>query len=196
MENAILDKNIISILDKIADIKRAHMWKVAQDYNLTLLQLQILQFIHNCSHVKQVSANDIVNELYISKATVSVALKALIKKGFVAKNISLYDKRRSELRVTRKAMGIIQVLEESRENFTKFLFSINTNDKTKAYSVLVEFVKTMQNKGVVDFIAMCLSCSHCKKIGAKRFTCTLTGRTFEYDGINVGCCNFSDKRAV
>ena len=160
------------------------------------MQLQILQFIYSCSHVKQVSANDIVNELYISKATVSVALKVLIKKGYVVKNISLHDKRRWELQVTKKALGIIQVLEESKEDFAKFLFSINTNDKIKAYSVLVEFVTTMQNKGVVDFIAMCLSCSHCKKIGAKRFTCTLTGRTFEYDGIHVGCCNFSNKRAV
>lgn len=196
MKNTILDKNIISILDKIADIKRAHMWKIAEDYNLTPLQLQILQFTYNCLHVKQVSANDIVNEFYISKATVSVAVKALIKKGLLVKNISLHDRRRSELGVTKKALAIIHVLDKSKEKFEKVLFSINTNDKIKAYGVLVEFVKAMQDNGVVNFVAICLSCRHCKKIGANRFTCTLTGRTFEYDGIHVGCCNFSDKRAV
>ncbi|MGB4268514.1 MAG: MarR family winged helix-turn-helix transcriptional regulator [Spirochaetota bacterium] len=191
-----LDENLIAILDKIADIRRSMLWKISENYNLTPLQIQILQYINGCSASKQITPSDIVKNLYISKATASVALKTLQKKGMIHKNMDNSDFRSYNLTLTKKAKNILIRIEQSKRDIMRFLENMSSNDKKATFTVLTQLVTVMQNNGIIDYMALCINCEYCREIKPNTFQCTLTGRKFKYDGINVGCCNFTDKRAV
>jgi hypothetical protein len=45
-------------LNKLLDVKRAILWKIAEKCGLTPLQIQILQFIEECGGSRKISAND------------------------------------------------------------------------------------------------------------------------------------------
>ncbi len=191
-----LNENIVAILDKIADIRRAMLWKVSETYNLTPLQIQILQFINSCSSSRNIIPTDIVKELYVSKATTSSAVKTLIEKGMVKKKHDENDSRSYYLTLTKKAEKILGEIDYTRHDIARYFERVDINDKKIALKVLTQFVAAMHRDGVIDYVALCLNCEYCTRLHAHTFQCTLTGRMFEYDGINVGCCNFADKRAV
>lgn len=191
-----LDENIIAILDKIADIRRAMLWKVSERYNLTPLQIQILQYIKSCSSSRNITPTDIVKELYVSKATTSSALKTLLEKSMIKKNHDENDSRSYYLTLTKKAKKVLQEIDYTRHEISKYFTRIDSNDKKAVLKVLTQFVAAMHSDGVIDYVALCFNCEYCTRLSAHTFQCTLTRRKFEYDGINVGCCNFAHKRAV
>lgn len=191
-----LDENIIAILDKIADIRRAMLWKVSERYNLTPLQIQILQYIKSCSSSRNITPTDIVKELYVSKATTSSAVKTLLEKEMINKNLNENDSRSYHLALTKKAIRVLSEIENTTDDITQYLAGSTFDDKKLALKVLTQFVTAMHRDGVIDYVALCLNCEYCTRLSAHTFQCRLTGRKFEYDGINVGCCNFADKRAV
>ncbi|HOJ30115.1 MAG TPA: MarR family winged helix-turn-helix transcriptional regulator [Spirochaetota bacterium] len=191
-----LDENLIAILDKLTDIKRSMLWKISEHYNLTPLQIQILQYINGCSATRNITPSDIVKNLYISKATASVALKTLQQKAMIRKNVDKHDSRSYYLTLTKKAENILTQIEQSKRDVIQFLENMSSNDKKAAFTVLTQLVTAMQNNGIIDYVALCINCEFCKNVKPHTFQCTVTGRIFEYDGINVGCCNFLDKRAV
>ncbi|MEW6527802.1 MAG: MarR family transcriptional regulator [Spirochaetota bacterium] len=191
-----LDENLMAILDKFADIRRSMLWKISENYNLTPLQIQILQYINGCSVTRNITPSDIVKNLYISKATASVALKTLHQKGMIRKNADRQDSRSYYLTLSKKAENLLTVIEQSKKDIIRFLGNMSSNDKKGAFTVLTQLITAMQNNGIIDYVALCVNCEYCKQVNPHTFQCTLTGRVFEYDGINVGCCNFADKRAV
>lgn len=172
------------------------LWKISETYNLTPLQIQVLQHIKACSTTRHVTSTDIVKNFYISKATASSSVKTLLKKGMVKKYPDEYDSRSYYLLLTKKGIHILKQIEQSKWDVMIALENIPSNDKKAVFTVLTQIVIHLQNSGIIDYVAICINCGYCKQIKPHTFQCTLTGRTFEYDGIHVGCCNFSDKRAV
>lgn len=191
-----IDTNIVAILDKIADIRRSVLWKISEQYSLTPLQIQILQFIKMCGVNKNISPMHIAKELYISKATASNAITALLQKGMLSKIPNEDDSRSYHLTLTKKAHDILQKIEGTRNDIAGFFSKISYDNKMVAYSVLTQLVMAMQDEGFIDYVAICINCQNCKQLSQTTFQCTVTQRTFEYDGIHVGCCNFADKRVV
>ncbi len=195
MSTSTLDENIVAILDKLADIRRAMLWKISEKYNLTPLQIQILRCVKSCSK-QNVSPSDIVRDLYISKATASSALKTLRMKDMIKTYKDEDDSRSYSIALTRKAESLLKQIEQSKRDVIQFLTIFPIRDKKATFSVLTTLVTLMHNNGIIDYAALCVHCEHCRKIKPHAFRCTLTGRVFDYDDMKVGCCNYSDKKAV
>ncbi|MCX8125267.1 MAG: MarR family transcriptional regulator [Spirochaetes bacterium] len=196
MSTKSLDENIVALLDKISDIRRALLWKISEEYSLTPLQIQILKLVKNCYVARPVTPTNIVKDLYVSKATASSALKTLLDKELVIKHYDESDNRSYYLTLTKKAERLLRHIDSATYNISQYISQVPVFDKKIAFKVLTQLVTAMQNDGAIDYIALCIHCEHCTQISTLTFRCQLTGRNFEYDGINVGCCNFSDRKAM
>ena len=196
MDEIHLEENLIAILDKITEIKRSMLWEISETYGLTPLQIQILLLIKRCAKYKKINPTDIVKELYVSKATASSAVKTLLKKGMLKKNVNSNDSRSYYLSIPKKAGFIIAQIEQTTHTMQHYLSQIDKNDKRIAFGVLARMVMAMQDDGAIDYIALCINCEYCKQLSGNTFMCSFTKRTFKYDGINIGCCNFTDKKII
>jgi DNA-binding MarR family transcriptional regulator len=179
-------------LNKLLDVRRAILWKIAEKHGLTPLQIQILQFIKACDGHRKISANDIARELYVSRATMSIALKALVKKSLVKKTMAANDKRRYSLALDAKAYGILKELNRYDKTMRSHLECMPEQSLHAAVTVLISLLELMHDKGFVDRVTMCLKCIHCTEISRNSYRCALTGRTFSFNRIKVGCCNFGE----
>lgn len=191
-----LDKNIVAVIDKLTDIRRSILWGLAQSNGLTPLQIQIVQYIDRCNKYTSITALDIAREFFITKATVSVAIQALIKKGIVRKHADANDRRKQHLMLTKKGKLLVQKISAQVPTFAQHLEHLDQNDKKIAYRVLLHFVQLLQQHGVIDYVRMCMRCQNCVQESNGIFKCMLTGRSFEYEGIQIDCCRFASKQAV
>lgn len=182
--------NLFDILDKLLDVKRAFLWKVAEKHNLTALQIQILRFIQKCAPHGKVIANTIARELYVTRATMSVALAALEKKGLIQKTSAAQDKRTHYLSLAGRAEDILQETEEFSKALASHLSKFPKKSIRAVTVILTQLLALMQDEGIVDHVTMCINCNHCVRISKTSFQCELTGRTFSYDAVKIGCCNF------
>ncbi len=181
------------VLDKLLDVKRAWLWKIAEQYNVTPLQIQILHYLDECALRSEINANIIARELYVTRPTMSVALKALERKGLIRK-MSAGDKRAQNLSCTRKAAGIVKEVRHFEELLASHLVQLSERTARAALKMLVQLLAQMQDYGMVDHVAMCTKCGHCAPVSKKAFLCNLTGRRFSYDAIEIGCCNYRSDR--
>ncbi len=191
-----VDANIIALIDKLTDIKRAMLWDTAEKYGLTPLQIQIVQYIYQCAAHSPVLAKDVAKELLISKATLSVALNALLKKGLVQRHHDTNDKRKSHLTLTKKGTELANNLSTTKDTLVTYITLLNKKDKRIVFKVLSHFVLALQTNGIIDYIRMCVRCEHCKNVSKNVYQCLLTGRTFEFEDIHIGCCNFVQQKAM
>ena len=178
-------------LNKLLDVKRALLWRAAEKHGLTPLQIQVLSFIRSCDGRAQVSANDVARELYVTRATMSVAVRALEKKGLLKRKPSGQDKRKQHLTLTTKAAALLEDNQRYDNALLSQLMAFPEHSLKAASKVLVGLLVSMEEHGLIDHLTMCLKCEHCEKISMNRFRCSLSGRTFTYDGIRIGCCSYT-----
>ncbi|MCX7677587.1 MAG: MarR family winged helix-turn-helix transcriptional regulator [Spirochaetes bacterium] len=187
---------LLDVLNKIFDAKKAFLWKLAQRYHLTPLQIQILCHIHKCAPSANISAHEIAQELYITRATMSVAVKSLVKKGFIRKSFDSSDNRKQHLKLAAKSKKILNEIKRFESAFVSHFSQFSPNSISTATGVLVQMLAFMQDAGMVDRVSMCAKCNHCSKISQTTFRCELTQRTFSIDGMKIGCCRYEKIKAI
>lgn len=178
-------------LNKLLDVKRALLWRSAEKHGLTPLQIQILTFVSSCDGRRHVSANDVARELYVTRPTMSVAVRALEKKGLLKRRPSEHDKRKQYLILTNKSKALLEDNHRYDDLLLSQLMALPVHGLKAASKVLVGLLVSMHENGLIDHVTMCLKCEHCERISMNRFRCSLSGRTFTYDGIRIGCCGYT-----
>ena len=178
-------------LNKLLDVKRALLWRAAEKHGLTPLQIQVLTFIKSCDGVAQVSANDVARELYVTRATMSVAVRALEKKGLVKRRPSGHDKRKQYLTLATKAAALLEDNQRYDNALLSQLMAFPEHSLKAASKVLVGLLASMLDHGLIDHVTMCLKCDHCQKVSMNRLRCSLSGRTFTHDSMRIGCCSYT-----
>lgn len=184
---------IYEVLDKLLDVKKAYLWKLSQKYKLTPLQMQILASIKKSSRSTPFSAHEIAKELYLSRATVSVALKALERKGLVAKVFSAEDRRKQFLTLKSRAEGILGEMRNFEKIIERYITNIPEKEVTLLSVMLIDLLGMLHDAGIVDRVAMCMKCTKCLNISRHSFKCDLTGRQFSRGEIKISCRNFTTR---
>ncbi len=92
----VLNGYLKDIFFRVLDIQ-AKQVSIASKKRLSRTELHSIEIIKD---VPDPILTDVADKLHISKATASVCIDRLVKKGFVSKNISKDDKRKSTLALT------------------------------------------------------------------------------------------------
>lgn len=187
---------LVDVLNKILDVKRALLWKLAEKHRLTPLQIQILHYIQKCAPHSLVNARRVARELYVTRATMSVALKALEKKRLIRKISTLDDKRTQYLSLAGKSEDILREIKHFEERLASYTSKFSEKSIGSTTALLVQLLAFMQDSGMVDYVTMCVTCGHCVNVSKNRCRCELTGRIFSFNAVKIGCCNYRSSEGV
>jgi len=113
-----------------------------ETYDLRKVELDILCFLADTD--SQVTARDIMNRRYISKAHISKSIKNLKKRGLIHVREDVDDRRLLHISITADAMPIIAAYRESWKQISQILFDgITAEEKEMILNVLHRIVHNL-----------------------------------------------------
>ena len=102
------------------------MTPVCEKHGLTYMELTVLMFLHN--NPNHDTATEIVKLRRLTKSHVSISVRALINKGYLASDQNPNDRRTIHLHITDKAAAVLSDGTEAQQNFGKIMFAGFSND--------------------------------------------------------------------
>ena len=183
-----LHSKLIVALERVSEIFRILLWEKAKNYDLSPLQIQLLIFVryHRQEHNK---VTFLSQEFNMTKATISDAIKTLIKKGYLKKNQEVIDKRSFFYTPTESGEKITVELE----NFANPLADITTQfaDKQAAdlYGTILKLIGSAEKRGLINKQRMCMNCQFYSKQSGKSH-CNLLKKSLNVEDLRIDCEEF------
>lgn len=154
-----IDNKILYTLERISQAFRVLMWNTAKENALSPIQLRIVLFIkyHDQDKCK---VSYLANEFNMTKATISDAVKSLMKKAFVRKKSCSDDGRSYYLELTEAG----KVVSNRAANFANILEqSVNQvapEQKGHLLQSLFTIIQNLADNDVIKVQRMCGNCQH------------------------------------
>lgn len=105
-----------------------------EKYNMTQFEVDVLGFIH--FYPEYDTAKQICELRELPKATVSVAVDRLTKKGYLHGERDLKDRRVIHLRITNEASDAVSSISDEYQKFFDTLFSGFTETEKETWRIL------------------------------------------------------------
>lgn len=193
MKSLSIESKIAYLLERVSVVYKVLLWNLAKEQKLTPLQIQIMLFINN-RITEECTPSNISMDLQITKATLSDAVKTLIKKGLI-KKISFHKDRRSALLIlTHRGRNLVKRIEGIGDTLAAHIRDLNTQEKEYALLFLIRLINSLYYSGLIKIARICPTCKFFIKDtksgedGLKaRHICSLTDTEITDTSINVNC---------
>ena len=123
-----LQSKIITGLERLGEVFRVLLWQKAKVYGISPIQIQILLFVAN-HQTSLANVSYLAKEFNVTKPTISDAVRVLLKKDFLAKDLSPADSRR------------YNPVGEERNGIRMGFASMNEKEMKEAMSILKKLLK-------------------------------------------------------
>ena len=181
-----LDSKIVVALEKMAEVFRVLLWNEAKELKLSPIQLQILIFLkfHNARERK---AANLAKEFNMTKPTISDAVKSLIEKDLVKKEVDTNDSRSFYLNLTEKGKNTAQRVALFSRELQTSLKGLDTSIKEGLFSGLLKLIENLNNRGLISRQRMCFGCHFYKGNKEDKHFCNLLKVPLSNDTLRVDC---------
>lgn len=171
-----MDKSPFALLDlveRLGNIIRADLRRVAGIYGLQVMHLQALVFIQRANRYSN-TPQSLADFLHLTKGTVSQSLLLLDRRGLIERYEDEIDRRVVRLRLS--AVGE-QILQESQlgTQWQSATREISANRIRNGVSVLRETLFMLQLDNGNKTFGVCQSCSYLQRESQRVFRCGLMG---------------------
>lgn len=188
------DSKISFAMERLFTVYRVLMWEKVKEFNLSPIQIQFILYLRKYPEkMRNVSA--ISSEFRLTKATVSDALSALERKKIVYKEKDRKDKRLSTINLTEKGIELAESLEFWDSPIKEILKDLSESEKEQILLFFIKLINSLRNKGLINAVRMCLTCSHFKKNSISNaeipYFCELTGKAFSEKELKIDCITHS-----
>lgn len=175
-------------VEKLCQIHRHFLQKIANNYGVSAFQLQILQYIYNKNEVK-CSIGEIAKEFEFQKATVSTSVAKLVEKGYIERNVSKSDGRLFNLKLTNTSKELIQKMIDARiQRVNSILSSFTDTELETSVMTLLKVIDNYFKEGYIQKSHFCTSCSNFTDIPEEhKYKCNIYDEIFSYEDIKFYC---------
>lgn len=190
-----VEEKVVITLEKISNVIKGLLWNVAKEEKVSPLQIQFLLYISSRGP-KGVGVGDIAREFGLTDATASDSITTLMDKGFVIKERDQNDSRKVYVKLTKDGKELVKRARRWKEPIKSLLKEMKDEDKGKLLFLLMEVIKSLQDKGLIEEARVCLACEHFTerdKDGEKIYYCTLTESELPLFALKVDCASFERK---
>ena len=118
----------------IAKLYELCLEDVREKYNLSKIEIKIINFLHN--NPDKDSIREISEMRMLSKGNVSRGVDSLIQRGFVERTPDENDRRGAHLRLKPEASPIIEEIQQAGTVFLKKAFSDFSDEEFQLYRSL------------------------------------------------------------
>ena len=181
-----LDDKIVVALEKFAEVFRVLLWDEAKESDLSPIQLQLLLFLD--FHVaNQRKVAYLAREFNMTKATISDAVKTLINKGLVAKEVDTTDTRSFFLNLTAKGENVANKVAGFSKELQISVSQMDAQSKEDLFHGLFTLIRSLHEKDIISLQRMCFNCRFYKGDKRQKHFCQFLKQPLKSGDLRVDC---------
>jgi DNA-binding MarR family transcriptional regulator len=184
-----IEARIATGFARICTVMRSQAWGKSMAEGITPTQADVISLLR--SRQASLRLTVIAEQLVISPATASDAVSTLVSKGLVEKVRAPDDGRAIALSLTRKGIRLAASIEEMEGSLFQVLQTLSDGEKNSLLSLIVKIIRTMQDRGDIPVMRMCLTCKyyapHRKKEKELIHYCNLVKAPFADHHLRLDC---------
>lgn len=192
-----LDVKIFTGLERLSQALRVLLWEVTKSKNLSPIQTQFLLFLANAREGRR-RVGAIAEEFNLTPATVSGAVKTLVRKKLITLKFAPHDKRNKIIALTRSGKALAKQVSAWRSVLLDNLAGFPSGTKENVMLFIMRLIESMQKQGVIRVKGMCVLCDNFHANGKldprKSYYCSLSNSYFGVRGLKMNCPNSIVKR--
>lgn len=181
------ERKIAYLLERVSLVYRVLLWNFAKEEGLTPLQIQIILFLKN-RDPEECTPTSIAEDLNITKATLSDASAALMRKGIIKKRSSRKDKRTTFLTLSRRGNSVLKRIAGIDDTIVRCIKELDDYEKDRAFLLLIKLISSLHSSGLMKIARVCFTCKFFRKNATpSAHLCSLTGVEHSDRDIMVNC---------
>ena len=182
---------ILNGLERLSEALKSLLWEKAKLYGISPIQIQILLFVAN--HKTEISnVSYLAKEFNVTKATISDAVRELLKKEYLEKDYSPTDNRRYNLLVTPSGEELVTDLAEYASVFHEELSSFDEGELGSIFDTLSKLIYRLNQRGVIQVQRTCYNCKYYDGDKKKKHYCKLLKSKLKAHEIRIDCHEFEE----
>lgn len=186
-----LPQRITDGFEKLALALKTSVWHGASSAGLSSTQAQILALVAARDSRNGLRLADIAEELAITPATASDAVRALVAKELIVKGRSVGDARALAVRTTEKGSAVATRMSGLSDFLAAAVGELAPADQEAVQRVLVRLIAKLQDEGRIPFARMCANCAylctHVESDCGHPHHCALADVSIGSDGFRFDC---------
>jgi len=187
-----LEIKILNGLERLSEVLKSMLWEKAKVYGISPIQIQILLFVAN--HKTEIcNVSYLAKEFNVTKATISDAVRVLIKKEYLEKDYSPADNRRYNLLVSTTGANLVGNLEEYATALTTELSAFKEKELKNTYDTLTKLIFQLNQQGIIQVQRTCYNCNYYSGDKKEKHYCNLLKSKLKTHEIRLDCNEFEDE---
>lgn len=185
MQTQHLSSKIMVALERIAEAFKVSLWEESKKHQLSPIQIQILIFLqfHPPDKCK---VSYLAQEFNITKATVSDAVKILLAKELIYKEIETDDSRSYKMYLSEQGQKIAKSCAGLSDNLENAILQIPDNQKVILFDGLFQIIAYLNQNGMVNVQRMCLNCRFYQLTVGQHF-CNFLNTPLKINELRIDC---------
>ncbi|MEL6812901.1 MAG: helix-turn-helix domain-containing protein [Bacteroidota bacterium] len=189
-QNTELAAKITAGLERISEVYKVLLWNYAKELQLSPIQIQILLFVKYHDE-RLTTVSHLAKEFNITKATVSDAVRVMLKKELLTKERSALDNRSFSLRVAAEGNKVVLATQEFASPIEHQLNKFSEQDKVTFYRMLQRMIFGLNKSGFLSVQRTCFACKFHEKREGQSF-CNFLNSHLKTEDIRLDCPEFEE----
>ncbi|MEZ4950628.1 MAG: MarR family transcriptional regulator [Saprospiraceae bacterium] len=186
-----LEAKILIGLERLSEALKTLLWEKAKIYGISPIQIQILLFVAN--HKTEIcNVSYLAKEFNVTKATISDAVRVLVKKEYLEKDFSPIDNRRYNLTLTNLGTQLVSNLSGYATPFEEELTSFKNQDLYKVYDILTKLIFQLNQRDIIQVQRTCFNCKYYNGDKKERHYCNYLKSELKMQEIRLDCNEFEN----
>ncbi len=192
-QNQNTSSKIIVALERISGAFKVLLWEKAKEFSLSPIQIQMLIFIayhkQDLCHVSHLA-----KEFNVTKPTISDAVRVLLKKGYIEKDVSNMDSRSYSIFLSEKGKCLIKQTEDFAFPIKSNLDFLETSKLDDLFLSLSQVIYKLNQTGILTVQRTCYGCKFYENKNSAHY-CQFLNKPLKVSDIRVDCPEFNAKEA-
>lgn len=152
-----LSKKITTGLERLSEVFKTLLWEKAKQFGISPIQIQILLFVDG-HRTEQSNVSYLALEFNVTKPTISDAVRVLIKKGLLDKDLSPSDARRFNLILTDGGQQLVQQLKAYSFPVEQQIEQLGILQQQSLFDALYQMIFNLNQSGLIQVQRTCFGC--------------------------------------
>jgi DNA-binding MarR family transcriptional regulator len=156
-QNNQIEFRIVAALERLSEAFRVLLWNEAKILNISPIQIQILIFLKFHS-LEKCKVSYLAQEFNMTKATVSDAVKILLQKGLIDKEMDTADTRSYTMRLSELGQTTIEKAVLFANPMLASFDTLSIEQKEIFLDSLLHMIHRLHKAGIITIQRMCQTC--------------------------------------
>lgn len=188
-----VDSKIVAALDRIAQAFRVLLWEKTKQHQLSPIQIQIL--IYLLYHPDDdVTVGYLARHFNLTPATVSDAIKTLVRKSYVERHISGQDRRSAHLHLTHAGAALARSVATWADTVRELLARFDFQERIVVMQFLMRLIEALQQQQLISLTRMCFTCKYFRsqsQTGSRiPYFCELMQKPLQIQSLRIDCPDY------